>query len=257
MTRERKENSMESGEATLLDVMPPNADIVARDWFYLKNFAQLASTLPTPVKLLDLGAGNGASRRIAEKVFGDEGLHWRGVDIDDSAEHLGRSADAPHVDVYDGVNLPYESDCFDIIWCRQVLEHVRKPDAVLAEVARTLKPGGYFAGSVSQLEPYHSRSIFNWTHYGIRIVLSDHGLRVQELRPGVDGITLMMRAVFGYRLGLNAFFHQDSPFQVLVKALFSSHERDSKLNAENVYRQNLKTAGHIHFLARKLPGDAV
>ncbi len=101
------------------------------------------------------------SRKVAREVFGPGRFDWTGVDIGDSAEHLSRKPDAPPVDVYDGVTLPYPDASFDVIWCKQVLEHVRQPDAVIAEVARCLRPDGLFVGSVSQLEPYHSRSIFN------------------------------------------------------------------------------------------------
>ena len=242
---------MDTGESSLSEVIPPQADMIARDWFYLNTLLQVAGPFESPVRFLDLGAGHGASKAIAERVFESCGLEWTGVDIGDSDEHMGRPGDAPRIDVYDGTDLPYNSERFDVIWCKQVLEHVRNPDAVIAEVARTLRPGGYFIGSVSQLEPYHSRSLFNWTHYGIRVVFRDHGLTVRELRPGADGLLLMMRAVFGYKTGLNEFFKQDSPLQVLLRALFTSGARGAEGNQETVYRQNMKIAGHIHFLAQK------
>ena len=41
------------------------------------------------------------------RTLGAERLKWTGVDIGDSLEHLNRPADAPPIDVYDGVELPY------------------------------------------------------------------------------------------------------------------------------------------------------
>lgn len=240
-----------TAERTLNDVLPLDADSTAQDWHYMR---QVPNLLPKdfvgPIQLLDLGAGDGRSRAMAHKFLGADKVNWRGVDIDDSEEHLGRPENAPEIDVYDGVNLPYQDATFDVVWCKQVLEHVRHPDAVIAEVARVLKPGGFFIGSVSQLEPYHSRSIFNWTHYGIRTVFGDHGLEVQELTPGVDGLLLMLRAVFGYNTGLNKFVNVVTPLNQILEALFAPADGAQK-TSKQVSHQRLKVAGHIHFASRK------
>ena len=241
-----------------LDTVLPKGSIGAvHSWHYLRG---LKSLLPKgcnyPISFLDLGAGSCKSYEISRAVMGPENINWQGVDIDDSEEHLGRPKDAPDVDVYDGVNLPYEDATFDVIWCKQVLEHVRHPDSVIAEVARVLKPNGLFVGSVSQLEPYHSRSIFNWTHYGIRTVFNDHGLNVQELTPGVDGILLMLRAVFGYNTGLNKLVNVVSPLNQILEALFAPPEAKEATSTQ-VTQQRLKVAGHIHFASKKItPTDA-
>ena len=242
---------MDIGEETLQAVIPQDPSQTARDWFYLRKLPSILDDATSPIRLLDLGSGEGQSFRIANEVLGTERLHWTGVDIGDSTEHLTRSESAPPVDVYDGVKLPYADCSFDVVWCKQVLEHVRHPDAVIAEVARVLRPGGFFIGSVSQLEPYHSRSIFNWTHYGIRTVLGDHGLKVTELTPGVDGLLLMLRSVFGYHTGLNKFFARDTPFNLLLQALFERDNLPAPQRHHAAFRQRLKIAGHIHFLSRK------
>jgi len=240
------------------EAMPANPALMAEPWHYLNKLPELLApeVASRKVRILDLGAGAGQSRKIAREALGPGRFEWTGVDIGDSAEHLGRKPDAPPVDVYDGVNLPYADASFDVIWCKQVLEHVRQPDAVIAEVARCLRPGGLFIGSVSQLEPYHSRSIFNWTHYGIRRVLADHGLEVKELTPGVDGLVLIMRTIFGYSGGINKFFAKDSPFQVLLHALFDRNDGPEEGRSVATWRHKIKTAGHLHFLARKSQADA-
>ena len=40
--------------------------------------------------------------------------------------------------------IPFRPDCFDLVCCRAVLEHVELPDVLLSEVARVLRPGGAF-----------------------------------------------------------------------------------------------------------------
>jgi SAM-dependent methyltransferase len=240
-----------NGDRGLNDLLPLDANSTAHDWHYMREIpSRLPKDFKGPIQLLDLGAGDGRSRSMARKFLGVDKVSWHGVDIGDSEEYLGRSKDAPEVTVYDGVKLPYKDDAFDVVWCKQVLEHVRYPDAVIAEVARVLKPGGLFMGSVSQLEPYHSRSIFNWTHYGIRTVLGDHGLEVQEMTPGVDGLLLMLRAVFGYHTGLNKLVNVVTPLNQILEALFAPNG-DKKQDSKQVTHQRLKVAGHIHFVSLK------
>ena len=38
--------------------------------------------------------------------------------------------------------LPFGDGSFDFVWSRSVLQHVRRPDAALREIARALRPGG-------------------------------------------------------------------------------------------------------------------
>src|SRR3546814_689855 len=135
--------------------------------------------------VLDLGAGTGSSYDRLRKRWPN--LNYVGLDIEGSPEVESRTRRDLRFEVYDGRTMPFSDEQFDVVFCKQVLEHVRHPDDVISEVVRVLKKDGVFIGSVSQLEPYHSHSIFNWTSFGIVQVFESHGLRVQQLRPGVDG----------------------------------------------------------------------
>jgi hypothetical protein len=44
---------------------------------------------------------------------------------------------------------------------------------------------------VSQLEPYHGRSFWNYTPLGFKEVVEEAGLRIREIRPGPDAVALM------------------------------------------------------------------
>jgi len=136
------------------ELLPAGDVKIVKGYHNLKELRHFLPDRDEKVSILDLGAGRGLSRKIARNALGIEKLDWRGVDIGDSSEHLTRSDDAPPVDLYDGVKLPYKDDSYDVIWSRQFLEHVRYPDKVIAEVSRVVKPMGLFAGSVSQLGPY-------------------------------------------------------------------------------------------------------
>jgi len=116
-----------------------------------------------------------------------------GADLASSPEVDARTrADARFV-TFDGERLPFGDGSFDLVYCKQVLEHVHRPGALIAEVARVLAPRGGFAGSTSQMEPFHSQSTFNYTPSGLQSLLRSAGLELVELRPGIDAIALIAR----------------------------------------------------------------
>jgi SAM-dependent methyltransferase len=198
-----------------------------------------------PARVMDLGCGAGDSVDLFRALNPD--VDWVGVDVEESPEVGERTrADADFV-TFDGQQLPFEDANFELVYCKQVLEHVEYPHELLREVARVLKPGGSFAGSTSQLEAFHSRSIFNWTPYGFTVVAEGAGLEVVELRPVIDGLTL----VAWRALGLPDFFHRwwarESPgYRVIELAA-----RIARLDARTRNQIKLVLAGQFAFLARR------
>jgi len=196
-------------------------------------------------RVLDLGCGAGDSVDLFRAAVPD--VQWVGADIEDSAEVAQRTrADAEFV-TFDGRTLPFEDGSFELVYCKQVLEHVEHPRELLTEVARVLTSGGHFAGSTSQLEAFHSRSIFNWTPYGLTRVAEDAGLEVVELRPVIDGFTL----VAWRALGLPRFFHrwwarESPPYRAIDLAA-----RAARLDARTRNQIKLVLSGQFAFLARR------
>ena len=198
-----------------------------------------------PATILDLGCGAGNSIDLFSSINPE--IKWFGVDVEDSPEGKQRKRIDGDFSTYDGVNLPYEENFFDFIYSNQVLEHVRHPDALLKDVFRVLKLGGYFTGSASYLEPYHSLSIYNFTPYGLMVSLADAGFQLKELRPGIDGPTLILRQLLNAPQKLQFLFNRASLFNFTVNLsgfLFRlSHRKKNFLK--------LQFAGQICFLAEK------
>lgn len=116
------------------------------------------------MRVLDLGCGRG--RHLHALYWNETPLDIVGVDL--SHEEAKAALDgfaelpAPHpqsplrsavLSAGDAARLPFESNSFDRVLCSEVLEHVPDPDAVLAEIARIVKPGGIFAVSVPRYWP--------------------------------------------------------------------------------------------------------
>ena len=161
------------------------------------------------LRVLDVGCGTGDSidlfRRLAPEV------RWSGVDIEGSAEVGMRTRGDADFHTYDGERLPFADTEFDLVWCKQVLEHVENPRALLADVARVLRPGGALIGSTSQLEPFHSRSTANPTPYGLNLALEAAGLRTTVIRPSIDSLTLIVRRAVGGGAFFDRWWTRESP----------------------------------------------
>ena len=199
----------------------------------------------SPIKVLDLGCGEGNSetkfKAQAQKV------EWFGLDIDESPEVNARTTTERNFYTFDGINIPFADNYFDVIYSNQVFEHVRYPEALLTEINRVLKPGAYFMGSVSYLEPYHSFSYWNYTPYGFKEISTKAGLEVVEIRPSVDALTLIIRRALGTPKFFSRWWKQESP----VNSLISLVGKITKKNSATINSIKLMFCGQFCFLIRK------
>lgn len=196
-------------------------------------------------RVMDLGCGPGNTVDLFRKY--DPTVDWHGVDIESSPEVAARVRTDAQFHTYDGVHLPFDASIFDIVYSHQVFEHVRHPDALLAEIVRVLKPGGAFIGSVSYLEPYHSFSIFNFTPYGWYTVLRDASLELVELRPGIDGVALIRRQYLGRPPEAGKWFTSSPMNEEIDEWGKETGRRPALINL-----RKLQFCGHMVFHARRV-----
>ena len=128
--------------------------------------------------VVDLGCGRGDS--VDAFRAADPSVRWIGVEVGDTEYETRADVE---LRIFDGVALPFEDASVDVVFSKQVLEHVERPHELIADVARVLKPGGVFAGSTSHLEPYHGRSTMNLTPYGLLRLLETSGLELETIMP--------------------------------------------------------------------------
>ena len=199
---------------------------------------------PKSAKVLDLGCGEGNSIDFFRRL--DEDITWHGVDIENSPEVRQRVRESDLFSSFNGVDLPYPENYFDLIFCHQVLEHVRYPDALISDAFRVLKPNGLFVGSVSYLEPYHSYSIFNFTPYGVVRVFNDAGFELKEIRPGVDASVLINRQLLNRSKLLRPIWKHNFLYGItgLIGRIFSLGHRERNF-------LKIQFSGHLIFLAKR------
>jgi len=196
------------------------------------------------IKVLDLGCGEGNSADFFQSI--STKTDWYGVDIEGSPEVKQRTRENSRISSFNGTDLPYPDSHFDLIYCHQVLEHVRYPDRLIGDALRVLKPNGVFMGSVSYLEPYHSYSIFNFTPYGIARTFGDAGFDLKEIRPSIDASLLINRQLLNKSKALNFVWNHNYIFGIcnLIGFLFKLDHRQRNF-------LKIQFSGHLAFTAAR------
>lgn len=136
--------------------------------------------LPQESRILEIGCGGGQNR----KFFEDKGWQYTGVDISKVRvfDWLQKFGGPDYLcDVH---FLPFGDQQFDVVYCAAVFEHLACPFLAAQELYRVLKPGGYFLGNVSFLEPWHDNSYFHMSPLGVIELLIQAEFHIENIWPG-------------------------------------------------------------------------
>jgi len=127
--------------------------------------------------VLDIGC---AGKHLAAQL--PERCTYTGLDYPDTAVSMYRT----RPDVFaDARALPFADASFRGIILKDVLEHVRGPDAALAEISRVLADGGKLILWIPFIYPIHDapHDFQRLTEHGLHGYLAGHGLAVLQLIP--------------------------------------------------------------------------
>lgn len=238
---------MYAGSESIRDFVPCDHSRQVSSTCFIEKVIQLNRAMT----VLDLGCGDGTSKGYFQKMSPE--MRWIGLDLESSPEVDARQRVDPDVYVFDGIRIPFADDSIDLIYCKQVLEHVERPIELMREVNRVLKPGAYFVGSASYLEPFHSLSVCNFTPYGFTKLLEESAdnLRLVALRPGIDFLGLLLNRLVARRRFLNRitsrWFEKESPVNQCL-ALFGKMAGKSP---QDINLLKLLFCGHFVFLVKK------
>jgi 2-polyprenyl-6-hydroxyphenyl methylase/3-demethylubiquinone-9 3-methyltransferase len=113
-------------------------------YFKKKLFAELKMN-PQGKVALDVGCGGGIlCEEIARMGFAVTGIDPSEHSLQIAASHAQAGGLRISYEQGTGETLLYRDNSYDIVFCCDVLEHVRDVPKVIAEISRVLKPGGVF-----------------------------------------------------------------------------------------------------------------
>lgn len=143
-------------------------------------------------RVLDLGCGPGfytdAFRRTGATV----------IPLDGSFDELDLAGDPPDGAVLaDAGRAPFPDASFDAVFCSNLLEHARDTDAIIGELARILRPGGW--GYVSWTNWYSPWGGHDMTPY--HFLGPERGPRLYERRHGPPRKNRYGEGLFAVHIG--------------------------------------------------------
>ncbi len=116
----------------------------------------LLAPLEGDERALDVGCGTGALAYALAPLVGEV----VGVDADEASLEAAREHAPPGCTFVlgDAEALPFPFGDFDLVGCLRVLHHVRRPELVVAELARVTRPGGriLLADQLGDVDPIRS-----------------------------------------------------------------------------------------------------
>lgn len=116
------------------------------DYFAEYKIAEVRRFEPanTSLNILDVGCGDGISAVFFNKFF--KGHSYTGIDVSEESIAEAKNRKEPNASFvpYDGFNIPFPDNHFDMVFFACVLHHIRPEHHVqlLTECRRVLKPGG-------------------------------------------------------------------------------------------------------------------
>lgn len=141
---------------------------------FLSNFMEKISKRET---VLDLGCGEGV---FVEK-YRTDGYNIRGLDLNYSSDFVTQG---------NILDIPFESESFEVILCLDVIEHLPliQQEKALQEICRVLSPEGIVLFAIPNLAHFSSRLSFLFTG---RLIRTSSVNRHQGDRPIHEYIQLL------------------------------------------------------------------
>lgn len=189
-------------------------------------------------KWLDAGCGTGRLSRL----LAGKGCLVRGVDAAMSMLAVARDAaqaagfkDNPsfqHVETIE--RLPFENGAFDGILCSSVIEYVDSPSRCLAEMCRTLKPGGVLLLTTPNRHSLVRRSLVGvfricralgrpWPRY---LEVSKHEYSRKKLRQFLEEHDFEVFRIVVFGSPLPPFVRKSGIFGSLLLSIARKKDRD-------------------------------
>jgi SAM-dependent methyltransferase len=172
--------------------------------FWFRGFRQFVAPMldraaagRTDLCVLDCGCGTGHNLRQLARYGATFGIDLTAAGLE-IARHTGRPLARA-----DAARLPFPSAFFDLVTSFDMLQCVPDDGGVTREIARVLKPGGHFVGSVAAFEILHgdhsvlSEEVRRYTRGSLLRVLRQGGLEPRVAQYAFASLFPLMLVVRG------------------------------------------------------------
>jgi len=248
----------------------------AERYYESMEWQMIRSLLPqNKGTVLDIGAGRG----ITSNAFALDG--WQVTALEPNSSNLIGSgairelANLNHlnIDVVEefGENLPFESNYFDLVFCREVLHHAKDLGQFCLEAARVLKTGGHLIAVREHVISHpEDLPIFLSQHSLDHLYHGENAYLLEEYLAKIKGAKLRVKNILAtYQSAINYFpmtreQRNDvlrSPFNRRIgKTLTSIFTQENRCYGKRIleiwayiYSKRLQTPGRLYsFVALKV-----
>ncbi|MEK7641489.1 MAG: class I SAM-dependent methyltransferase [Patescibacteria group bacterium] len=167
-----------------------NPFFITRRHLYRKFF-EFSKTLKPGNSILDVGCGI----KPYEQLF--KGNEYTGIEVSESGHDRG----AMDADLFfDGKNIPFPAEKFDIVIASEVFEHVEYLPELTKDIHRVLKPGGTLFLSMPFVWPEHEKpyDFQRFTSFGHQKLLKECGFEIKKIEhtTGIFGTCAQIMSDF-------------------------------------------------------------
>ena len=163
------------------------------DFQFNTIYFNLKSVLPNSTgKVLDVGCGDSPYKHL----LNIKTTEYFGIDVKESANFNYNRND---ITFFDGINIPFYSDYFDVIICTEVLEHTLNAEKLITEMKRVLKNNGKIILTVpwSARNHYIPYDYYRYTGTTLSILFSDFSNLTIKPR-GTDITVIISKIIVAY-----------------------------------------------------------
>ncbi len=174
-----------------------NRFINSEEW--IETIKELQNFTSPPLKVLDIGAGNG----ISSIAFAQSGYEVVALEPDKSEtvgsgaiKHLVNHYGLSNISIVEafGEKLPFEDECFDIVYGRQVVHHAHDLNSFIREAARVLKKGGVLMTVRDHvIKDEADKALFLKRHPLHKFYGGENAFRLKEYQRAIQDANLIIK----------------------------------------------------------------